>query len=56
MSLYSHDEVCAGCKLAEFISGDPRFARCSMGHEDSVDNVHGTCPYREDEGDGSSVG
>jgi hypothetical protein len=52
MSLYSYEEICRGCKHAQWIAagnfwdGQPRFARCSIGAEQEVDGCDCTCPKK----------
>ena len=53
MSLFTHDEVCFGCKNALWIEGlhfwdnKPRFARCKEESENRVCSTQGTCPKKE---------
>lgn len=51
MSLYTEEEVCVGCKFAEFHSCCNKFCRCSINCEDSVDHIRGECSYRRVEDD-----
>jgi len=54
MSLFSHEEICAGCGYSEWIEGQkfwhgqPVFAFCGLGCENRVDHTKGTCLFKED--------
>ena len=47
MSLYSYEEICIGCKHANWHDGNIKFLHCSQNKELAVDSITGKCKYKE---------
>lgn len=46
MSLYFMEEICEGCRLAQFHLCCGNFCKCADGHEENVDFMHGKCEHK----------
>ena len=47
MSLYTMEEICDDCKLANGHCCCNNFCHCNKNHEDDVDHNKGTCPHKK---------
>lgn len=47
MSLFSSEEICIGCKHANWYGGNIKFLYCSQNKEQTVDGILGKCEHKE---------
>jgi hypothetical protein len=45
MSLFTHEEICIGCKHAHFHDCCQKFCKCEI--DESPDHIHGKCDKKE---------